>query len=115
MAATYPAGVPTCPLRGSFTNEPVNTVLTSSIEGLPQTRNRHTGKLCKESWKIRMNDSQLDTLLDWYHNTLKKVLPFDYTDPVSQVSKEYFFVSPPSSVHVGGNHFVVTFDLDMTL
>lgn len=111
----YPQNVPICPLRGTFSNNAVNTVLESNISGLPNTRNRHTGKLCAEKWQVRMNSSELDILMSWYHNTLKRVFPFTIADPVSQEVKEYYFVTPPSSVHAGGDYYIVTFDLEMNL
>ena len=109
MGVAYPAGVPTCVQRGSFVNNAAETVLTSSIDGLPNTRNRHTGKLCTEQWTIQMSNSELDDLMDWYHNTVKRVLPFEFTDPVSKEVKDYYFAEPPSATHIGGNQFVVTY------
>lgn len=111
----YPAGVPTCVQRGSFVNNPVDTVLRPNLPGPPLTRNRHTGKLCSEQWNIQMSSAQYDILLEWYYNTVKKVLPFTFTDPVSQEVKDYYFASPPDARHIGGDQLIVTYDLDMTL
>lgn len=112
MAVAYPTGVSSCIQKGSLNAMPVNSVLESNIDGLPNTRNRHTTEMYVVSWNIQMSNIELDILMEWYHTTLNRVLGFDFTDPISDSTKEYFFVTPPSSSHIGGNQFIVKFNLE---
>ena len=112
MAVEYPTGLPNCVLAGSFSHAPVDTVLISEVNGFPQSRNRYTSELYKTKWKIRMTYTEANDLLDWYYNTLNKVLSFNFTDPVTLSEKEYFFVTPPTYSHLGGVYFIVSFDLE---
>lgn len=114
MAIEYPNWIPSCILRGSFKSAPVDTVLSSEIEGFPQTRNRYTSELYLAQWKIRMTYSEANDLIFWYYNNLKKVLSFNFIDPITGLEKEYFFVDPPKYSHDGGEHFIVDFNLETT-
>ena len=112
MAELYPTSIPSCIEKGSLINEPVNTVLESSIDGLPNTRNRYTSELYNTSFRIQMSHYELNIFLDWYHNVLFRVLTFNFNDPYTDEEKEYSFVSPPQSNHIGGDQFIVNFNLE---
>lgn len=112
MAISYPTFVPNCVLKGSLHVEPVNTVLESNIEGAPNTRNRYSSELYKVSWQIRMSYTEVNILLNWYYNSVKKILGFNFIDPITGLEKDYYFVQPPSYSHIGGEHFIVNFNLE---
>ena len=112
MPQVYPTELPTCVLKGSLSRVPTDFVVTSNLPGYPITRNRYTGELYDISWQIRMSSSELDILLNWYHNTLRRVLSFWFVDPLSNEVGEYFFVTPPQFFHVGGTYCIVTFNLE---
>ena len=112
MSEQYPINVPSCIEKGSLINEPINSVLESSIDGLPNTRNRYTSETYNTSFNIQMSYNELNILLNWYHNILFRVLTFDFNNPFYNEVREYSFVSPPSSTHIGGNQFIVKFNLE---
>ena len=112
MPQIYPPELPVCILKGSLSRMPTDFVVTSTLPGDPITRNRYTGNLCDISWRIRMNFEQIDILINWYHNSLHRVLSFYFVDPISNQVGEYYFVTPPQYVHVGGTYCEVTFNLE---
>ena len=113
MAQTWPVGVPNCIERGSLSNAPIDAVLRSPVDiGKPMTRNRYTSELYNTSWRIQMTSAEKDILDDWYHNTLNRVLTFDFVSQHAAINKEYSFVSPPSSNHIGGDQYIVNFNLE---
>jgi len=112
MAIAYPTRVPSCIQKGSLSEAPVDSVLTSNIDGLPNTRNRHEMEMYIVSWNIQMSNVEFDILMEWYHTEIMRVLSFNFDDPLTSVTKEYFFTNPPTSSHVGGNQFIVKFNLE---
>jgi len=112
MAETYPSSVPSLVEIGSISSAPINSVLGFKVDiGKSMSRNRFTGELFFTSWRIQMTKTELDILMDWYHNTLNKVLTFDFPEPLVGVNREYSFISPPESIHLGREHFLVTYKL----
>lgn len=112
MAQVYPLDISSCVERGSLVNKPIDSVLTSQVNGLPNTRNLHEMEMYETNWRIQMSVVELNKLLDWYHNVLVRVLSFDFIDPTSGLSREYFFKTPPSHSHLGGDQFIVSFNLE---
>lgn len=110
MSIKYPSNITNCIERGSLSNTPVDTVLTSKVP--LNSRNRTTMELYETKFSIKMTRDELGVLLDWYYNNLMRVLPFYFNDSITDEQIEYSFVDPPSYVHIGGSKFRVSFNLE---
>ena len=113
MAETYPIDVPYLVVTGSLISSPIDTVLRSEVDiGKAMTRLKYTGELFNTTFRIQMNRTQLNSLINWYHYTLNKVLKFNFPVPLSGgVLREYSFITPPKSVHIGREEYIVSYDL----
>ena len=115
MAQAWPVGVPIFIERGSLDIQPIDTVLRSSVPvGKAMTRNRYTTSMNNVSWQIQMTKTELDLFYTWYFDVLNRVLTFNFDDPHTAVTTEYSFVSPPTSRHIGGEQYMVSFNLETT-
>lgn len=112
MPIAYPTIIPSCIEKGSYKRSPIDTVLKSTIEGVVNTRDRHTSEMYNTSWQIRMTQTELNVLLVWYHTILFKVLTFNFVDPIDDQIREYAFIESPVYSHIGGETFIVTFNLE---
>ena len=112
MAETYPANVPDKVITGSYSYAPVNTVIRFPTGvGKPMTRTKYTGELYNYTWRIRMDSTEFQTLMAWYHNTLNKVLSFNFPEPPTGTLREFTFVSAPQINHVGVDQYIITFNV----
>lgn len=112
MAETYPANVPNLVETGSFVKTPVDTVYRFGNDiGKSMTRNMVTGELFNASWRIKMTSAEFQALMLWYHNTLNKVLTFNFPEPTTGTLREYSFIIPPKTNHIGVDLYSVTFNI----
>jgi hypothetical protein len=112
MGIAYPVGVPTLVDTGSLDINNQVSIIKSGVDiGKPMSRAKFTGALSDVRWTIRMTSSQVATLLDWYSNTLKKNLKFDFPEPLVGINREYSFITPPEVSHIGADQFNVTYNL----
>lgn len=113
MAAAWPGTLPEYFLSEGYTEKDRNnTIRTQNDIGLPSMRNRYTTTITDISAKMRMDQSQVDTLLTFYRTTLDRVGTFNITNPVNSVTYEMRFLSAPSLASMGGEIYDVTFQLE---
>lgn len=116
MPETYPANVPDLVVTGSYNTTPIiSSIRFPTGVGKPMTRNRFTGELFNSTWRIMMTDIQFQTLMGWYHNTLNKVLTFNFPEPMSGTLREYSFITAPQINHIGVDQYMVTFNVKSTV
>lgn len=113
MPELYPTGVPTAIQTGSLNGDggTTATIRLNVDIGKAMARPKYSTDLFNVGFSILMVKSEIDILMDWYYNTLNKVLSFNFPDPLTGTDKEYYFNVPPSFVHIGVEQFLVTFNL----
>ena len=113
MAEAWPGTLPEYVEKESWIEVPKDSVIRGPVDiGLSQLRNRYTGDLYLIDFRIQMTKTQVDTLFDWYHVTLSKVLPFNFTDPLTSEIRELRFLTPPAATHYGVEEFLVDFSVE---
>ena len=98
----WPATVPTSPQINSLSGQPDDTVLrTKNDIGPPVMRNRFTGVSDKYSFNLMMSLAQLNTFKTFWASIGNGALPFNFPDPVSGATREFYFAAVYSVQSVG--------------
>lgn len=111
----WPSGLP-CFLISGFSASGEDGVIRSQVGRASKLRPKFTGAPPQQvTAEVLCNKAQLQTLMDFWAVTLRRVLPFnhrDYTKP-DETTVEYRFLARPSYVPAGsGMHWRVSLQLE---
>lgn len=113
--AIWPASLPSEPLYTGFRETAPNTVLRTNMSaGPPKLRRRFTAGFRPISIEMVMTDAQVQAIDDFYITILfGGSLPFDFTDPRTDVSESYQFKVPPQYRPIAPDNWTVSIELEM--
>jgi len=111
MAQVFPSALQDKFNEASFNYGIGETSVSSEVtSGEPKKRQIYTKSIDRVSGTINLEIDDWNTLETFYKTTLAGgVLTFDYNHPLTQVSTEYRFVTPPTISPIGGRWFRVSF------
>lgn len=98
-----------------YQRTPQQQAIASSVDaGPPKVRRRFTAGTVRVKFTLRLTETQLQTLRDFYYNTVQVVLPFDWTDPGTHTTVSYRFAAGATPVEhaLGGGMWDVTIELE---
>lgn len=115
MADAWPGSLPQkLETEGFSRGIGANTIRSNMEVGLDKIRKRYTKQIDPLSGTMKIDRTQYTALQTFYLVTLNAgILPFEFTDPITNTTTEYRFTSPPSFRSIGGNYFVVTLNWEV--
>lgn len=101
---TWPTGIQSPYAQGSPTYTPNDTYLrTPTDSGMSKVRRKYTGISEKLAFTLELPYSQRTTFWNWFDNTIKEVLPFDWVDLRTGNVQAYRFMKRPTETWVAGD------------
>jgi len=113
MAQTWPPSLPDYFLGEGYSESPKDSVIrTANDIGLESLRNRYTTTITEINGSMHLTQVQVDTLNDFYANTLNAVLTFDMINPITSAVRELRFRAPPQFSSLAGEYYTVVMSLE---
>ena len=106
----WPGTLPQSPLLDGYTEQGEEQVLRTAIDvGPDKLRKRATAVVTNVKFNMIMDSSQLSTLENFYDNTLNGGTGVvDFTDPISNTTKQYRFIERYTFSAIGEGLYRVT-------
>jgi len=112
--ATWPVSLPQSPLiQGNNEQAPNNVIRTPMDVGPPKVRRRATAGVRNYTYQFHMTTTQVATLDTFYNDTLSGgSLEFDWTNPRTNNTEYFRFVTPPIYQKIGPDLWLVNINLE---
>lgn len=90
------------------------TIRSKNDTGLDKVRRTSTRPIDKISATINITVAQFSVLKTFYDTTINGgVTRFSFNHPITGVSSEYRFLSPPQLRSIGGSNFITTLEWEV--
>jgi hypothetical protein len=115
MSYTWPATLPQKVLQRGYEEESPNLIVRTDMDAGPaKIRRRHTAGVRPIKGKQIMTAAQVETLDEFYVDTLKGGAErFYWTSPRTGASVEFRFVEKPKWTKAGGGKYSVDLSLEI--
>lgn len=98
----------------NYQREPQDPTLRTPMDAGPaKVRRRYTAVPVTISFTTLLSDAQYATEQAFYNDTVKATGRFDWTDPATQQTATFRYVTPTSAVAAGGGFWRATFNLEI--
>lgn len=90
------------------------TIRSQPDQGPVMTRRRYTKIRKMAKMTVWVDRTQYTTFETFYNTTIQGgSLPFTWEDPVTQISSNLLFLSPPSISSIGPNNFKIDMNMEV--
>lgn len=112
----WPTGLPSPYAAGAPAYQPYDNFIRSKTDAGPgKLRCRFTGNNDKLTFTLVLIPAQRTTFWNWYNNTIKGALPFDWVDLRTNATQTYRFASKPGESWVAGDSGAGWWELSIEL
>jgi len=110
----WPSSLPQRPSPQGFSETPGRPIVRTEMDaGPPKMRRRHTAGVRRYSMSFDVTKIQVATFDTFYVTTTAYgSLAFDMINPRTDATEEFRFADEPEYANLGGDHWVVTIQVE---